>query len=444
MKKENEGDEDPEFKDKSTITDQKMQDIVRLDLTTEISEFNNHIQNKIERLDERMRFVNYKFEDVRYWFKRYSISIIYFATTLTLVEAFLNSTDLECEGGEIQKNLLQVLPLILSSLVSLIAAIIKFNKYEEKIEDITRATEKCIITISKLKEVKEELYFCKTVDSFIKINDRFTRDIYTEYLESNTNIERQLLDTDYAKYMKKLANNDVERAKILLERNKSLDDLGEDTINKFLNSKILTIKKKPKDNIKERTSTRLYSEKSDFDCKKFSRNTPRMSISAQHNNVKRPIPYRGTSPPPLRPNIYNKKMTPYRCSSCDRNYLCEVSNLDPICPYCKTPNNINSTSYSYPNSRSSYSYSYPNTNAKPSSNSTLDNKLANLDNLRLNFNENITNEIVETDYCNQELVDIERGISPRKDEDKIADYVNCIQKQWREYKIRKSENSTSY
>jgi len=440
MKKENEGDEDPEFKDKSTITDQKMQDIVRLDLTTEISEFNNHIQNKIERLDERMRFVNYKFEDVRYWFKRYSISIIYFATTLTLVEAFLNSTDLECEGGEIQKNLLQVLPLILSSLVSLIAAIIKFNKYEEKIEDITRATEKCIITISKLKEVKEELYFCKTVDSFIKINDRFTRDIYTEYLESNTNIERQLLDTDYAKYMKKLANNDVERAKILLERNKSLDDLGEDTINKFLNSKILTIKKKPKDNIKERTSTRLYSEKSDFDCKKFSRNTPRMSISAQHNNVKRPIPYRGTSPPPLRPNIYNKKMTPYRCPSCDRNYLCEVTNQAPICPYCKTPNNLNSSPYSYNNSKFSYSYSYPNTNSKPS----LDNKLANLDNLRLNFNENITNEIVETDSCSKELVDIERGISPRKDEDKIADYVNCIQKQWRGYKVRKSESSTSY
>ena len=440
MKKENEEDGDVEFKDKSTITEQKMQDIVRLDLTTEISEFNNHIQNKIERLDERMRFVNYKFEDVRYWFKRYSISIIYFATTLTLVEAFLNSTDLECEGDEIQKNLLQVLPLVLSSLVSLIAAIIKFNKYEEKIEDITRATEKCIITISKLKEVKEELYFCKTVDSFIKINDRFTRDIYTEYLESNTNIERQLLDTDYAKYMKKLANNDVERAKILLERNKSLDDLGEDTINKFLNSKILTIKKKSKENIKERTSTRLYSEKSDFDCKKFSRNTPRMSISAQHNNVKRPIPYRGISPPPLRPNIYNKKMTPYRCPRCDRNYLCEVTNQAPICPYCKTPNNINSSSYSYPNSKSSYSYSYPNTNAKPS----LDNKLANLDNLRLNFNENITNEIVETDSCSKELVDIERGISPRKDEDKIADYVNCIQKQWREYKVRKSENSTSF
>ena len=55
-----------------------------------------------------------------------------------------------------------------------------------------------------------------TVEHFIKINDRFTRDIYTEYLESSTNIERQLLDTDYAKYMKRIAHNDVKRAKIMI------------------------------------------------------------------------------------------------------------------------------------------------------------------------------------------------------------------------------------
>jgi hypothetical protein len=163
-------------KDKETSTDETMKDIVRLDLSIEISEFTSHIQNKIERLDERMRFVNYKFEDVRFWFRRYSISIIYLATFLTLIEALMNSFNIDSIEDVILKNLLKFCPLVMSSLVSLIAAIIKFNKYEEKIEDITRATEKCIITIAKLKEVKEELYFCKTVEDFIKINDRFIRD----------------------------------------------------------------------------------------------------------------------------------------------------------------------------------------------------------------------------------------------------------------------------
>ena len=50
--------------DQATSTQRDvMNDILRVDLVSEIKEFSQHIQDKIERLDERMRFVNYKFED---------------------------------------------------------------------------------------------------------------------------------------------------------------------------------------------------------------------------------------------------------------------------------------------------------------------------------------------------------------------------------------------
>lgn len=325
-------------KDKQTSTEQNMTDIVRLDLLTEINEFSNHVQNKIERLDERMRFVNYKFEDVRFWFRRYSISIIYLATFLTLIEALMNSFNIDSIEDIILKNFLKFCPLVLSSLVSLIAAIIKFNKYEEKIEDITRATEKCIITIAKLKEVKEELYFCKTVDDFLKINDRFTRDIYTEYLESNTNIERQLLDTDYAKYMKRVANNDVERAKILIQRNHALDELGKLELNKLVSNQL---KKSGYKQFWQGATDKSDSSSDDSDIKTTQKtpanNIPRrLSLSAEHNCKNRPIPYRGISPPPTRPNICNKKMTPKTCKQCKRSYLLDINNKDQRCPYCKT------------------------------------------------------------------------------------------------------------
>jgi len=376
-------------KDKSTITENEMQDILRTDLSTEIHEFSRHVQNKIERLDERMRFVNYKFEDVRYWFRRYSISIIYLATILTLIEALLNSLDLDNMVDNTSKNIIKFSPLILSSLVSLIAAIIKFNKYEEKIEDITRATEKCIITIAKLKEVKEELYFCKTVDNFLKINDRFTRDIYGEYLESNTNIERQLLDTDYAKYMKKVANNDVRRAKILLQRNYELDNLRvyignsmlPDFLKKYINSE------KPDDTTdgssegNDQTPLLLFDTSYPDPCgTKIAR---RLSLSAQHNSSTRPVPYRGTSPPPIRSNIINKKLRPYTCKVCSRNYMLELDSTEQRCPYCKTEHK----------SRNSF------------------------DNLILEKRE----------------TDIEQGLSPRRD---IDHFVTHIQSKWRGYKAR--------
>ncbi len=270
-----------------------MNDIPRVDLITEITEFTNHIQDKIERLDERMRFVNYKFEDVRYWFKRYSISIIYLATSLTLMEALMNSLNIEGIINIILKSFIKLIPLLLSSLISLIAALIKFNKYEEKIEDITRATEKCIITIAKLKDVKEELYFCKTVENFAKINERFIRDIYTEYLESNTNIERQLLDTDYAKYMKKVAKNDVKRATILITRNKELDCIGVKTEFSISNYIAKLVSKKSNNII----INKINNESEFTELGKITNNHRKNSLSAEHNNNKRPIPYRGGSPP---------------------------------------------------------------------------------------------------------------------------------------------------
>ena len=334
-------------KDKHTLTDNAMTDIIRIDLTAEIKEFSNHVQNKIDRLDERMRFVNYKFEDVRFWFRRYSISIIYLATILTLVEALINSFNIEDIHDNILKNMIKFFPLTLSSFVSLIAAIIKFNKYEEKIEDITRATEKCIITIAKLKEVKEELYFCKTVDNFNKINDRFTRDIYTEYLDSNTNIERQLLDTDYAKYMKKVAHNDVCRAKILHKRNNDLDNIKQtddnDHVKKSRYRSIMQYENvradwsKPKRFPKIRTTinSRYKSKNNITSTHNISKN---INLSREHNNKERPVPYRGGSPPPIRSYICNKKMTPKVCSKCERSYLSDLNLPQQRCPYCKTVN----------------------------------------------------------------------------------------------------------
>lgn len=334
-------------KDKQTLTDNGMTDIIRIDLTSEIKEFSNHVQNKIDRLDERMRFVNYKFEDVRFWFRRYSISIIYLATTLTLVEALINSFNIEDIQDNILKNMIKFFPLTLSSLVSLIAAIIKFNKYEEKIEDITRATEKSIITIAKLKEVKEELYFCKTVDSFNKINDRFTRDIYPEYLDSNTNIERQLLDTDYAKYMKKVAHNDVCRAKILSKRNNELDNIknldSNETANNSRYRNIMQYENNRGDWSKARQLPRLWNsskpkQKPGNMSMEISSTSRNINLSTEHNSKDRPVPYRGGSPAPIRSYICNKKMTPKECNKCERSYLSDINCFEDRCPYCKTLN----------------------------------------------------------------------------------------------------------
>lgn len=184
-------------------------------------EFNDHIQCKISKLEKRMRYVNYKFEDLKYNFKKYSIMIIYFATLLTLTEALLNSINFDV--SETANSLINFIPLLLSSLITLIASIIKFNKYEEKIENITRSTEKCIATVAKMKGVKEDLYFCIEPKSLLNLKDHFNKNIYQEYLESNTEIEKQLIDSDYTIYLKRVALNSLKEEEISLMKKKNLD-----------------------------------------------------------------------------------------------------------------------------------------------------------------------------------------------------------------------------
>ena len=206
--------------------------MIETNLLINKKKFDDHIQKKIDKLGERARYINYKFEDVRYYFKKYSITIIYLATLLTLIEALMNSFEIEQIGNIIVINIIRFIPLLLSSSISLLAALIKFNKYEDKIENITRTTEKCIVTMAKLKNIKEQLYFSSTNKKIYKLITIFLNNIYADYLESHKNIEKELVDTDYVLYMKKVADNDIKRNEIMLYKCLNLNDKLDITKNK--------------------------------------------------------------------------------------------------------------------------------------------------------------------------------------------------------------------
>ena len=157
-----------------------MSDIIRNDLFSEKTKFRKHVQTKIDKLDEKMVFTNYKFQEVQYWFKFYNLFIIFLATFLTLTEAMITGFYItELIRNDTFKNLIEFTPLILSSMISLTGAVIKFNEYEESIEEITRASEKGHAAIIKLKEICEELHFCYRVEKVSEIHIRYTNDIYS-------------------------------------------------------------------------------------------------------------------------------------------------------------------------------------------------------------------------------------------------------------------------
>ena len=196
--------------------------------------YEDHIQNKLSKINLRMRYAEHKYNDIREQFNRLGLVIIIISFSLTLVEAFRNTMDIEKDiTNPLVRNLIKLIPLILSTLVSFLTAVVKFNKYEEKIESLIKATEKCIYTISEMKKIKETLYFCNDNELDTVIGE-FERNVYPKYLSNNVDIEKQLNDNDYSKYIHIVNNMDITNFRMTqlknriltgLEKNEDISDL---------------------------------------------------------------------------------------------------------------------------------------------------------------------------------------------------------------------------
>jgi hypothetical protein len=193
----------------------------------------NNIQKKLSKLYMRMRYAQHKYHDIRRHFTHIGIAIMSISFILTLLEAFRNTMDLNEISNKNIRNFIILIPLILSSLVSFLTALIKFNKYEERIEALIKANEKSIFTISEMKKIREALYLSDTDEQLISILDDFQKNIYPKYLENNVDIERLLTDNDYSKYMDIVNEMDIEYCRKEHLKQKMLQSIKNDNDTSF-------------------------------------------------------------------------------------------------------------------------------------------------------------------------------------------------------------------
>ena len=104
-------------------------------------------------------------------------------------------------------------PITLSSTITCTAAIIKFKKYQEKMENMQFTREKVILAISKIKEIQESLWFSDE-KAFPEIKRKYLEDVYIVYNESHSELERHIKYSDYEKYRKTCSKNTVNNKKL--------------------------------------------------------------------------------------------------------------------------------------------------------------------------------------------------------------------------------------
>ena len=186
-------DDDSDFTRKTVDIDAEISEEIKkefLNLESE-HEFNEHLQGKLDKLNGRLKKLQQKYYSYKTWYDRLNIMIIIISSVLSIIEALRNELDHLTEDNKTWSVIFNMVPLSISTFITGTAAIIQFQKYQEKMENMQFTKEKVILAISKLKHVQEIIWFSKEED-FEKIKQKYLQDIYVFYSESSSELERQL------------------------------------------------------------------------------------------------------------------------------------------------------------------------------------------------------------------------------------------------------------
>ena len=161
-------------------------------------QFDKHLQDKVDKLGKRLTILQIKYQGYKSWYNKMNIMIIIISTLLSIFEAFRNEMIDIIEGNEALEIFFSMVPIGISSFITCSAAIIKFKKYQEKMENMQFTREKVILSISKIKNIQESIKFSNE-DKLEEIKKKYLDDIYSFYNESTSELERHIKYSDHYK-----------------------------------------------------------------------------------------------------------------------------------------------------------------------------------------------------------------------------------------------------
>lgn len=110
----------------------------------------NHINKKTDKITEKLQYVSLKFDIVKNKFNSYSLTILVVSAMITLSDAlklliiqFIGKNGLNIDPNTID-FVLNILSLLMGTYMTVIASIIRFQNYREKMEKLKEMQDKLI------------------------------------------------------------------------------------------------------------------------------------------------------------------------------------------------------------------------------------------------------------------------------------------------------------
>ena len=139
------------------------------------AKISQEIQRKSGELTLRLQIMRLKYDSFSKWMDMYQIFIILISSATAVTESVKGELNLNNRSTTSVStyHAMQLLPVFTSTLVSFLAAVVKFKKFGEKMEALGRAIEKSVIAISRMNKAADQAIAMTTLDQQQQIETAF-------------------------------------------------------------------------------------------------------------------------------------------------------------------------------------------------------------------------------------------------------------------------------
>lgn len=167
----------------------------------------HNIKLKLTSLSNRDKILQIKLARYQKKHENLNMFIIFVSTVLGIYETFRVKIDdiIETQFLDVGTN---VVPIVLSGIITCTASIIKLKKYQEKSDNIHLIREKVSVARSNLKTVQEHLLFCKDPNELKQIKKIYFKTTFDSYCQAQSYLDKHVKEIDYHKYGDKINYSD--------------------------------------------------------------------------------------------------------------------------------------------------------------------------------------------------------------------------------------------
>lgn len=164
------------------------------------NKFIAYIRTNIEYLKRRNSILALKSSTIKYKHDTVNILTILVSTGLTCLETIKSEFSLAQSDNEWIKRSSVVVPILLTSYIAVSMSVLKFKRYTETLEELTKISEKLVFVVCRLRRVVEDAHMTKTMEQLHAVKLSYSKEPFDLYMNAREALDRALRFQDVVYY----------------------------------------------------------------------------------------------------------------------------------------------------------------------------------------------------------------------------------------------------